>query len=271
MNLWAYFILLRPLNLLIVLFATFISFYLARILVDFGLFVRFSVPILILAGFSNALNDLLDVEIDRKAHPERPLPKGAIGRRGAVFYVLLLFFLNVFTAFFIPSLWARFLILLAIALSMTYNFILKKLPFVGNLTVSLLTALPFWVVAISFKKFDILWFPVVCSVYYNLLREAIKDAEDFPYDSAFGYKTLPYFLGEKGLRYYCFFLLLNLMGFTYWAFKTGFGDWRSLAILESIWVLLGVWLLSEKSYSKLSRVLKAFMMLVLLGLGLGRV
>jgi geranylgeranylglycerol-phosphate geranylgeranyltransferase len=41
----------------------------------------------------NALNDCIDIDIDRIAHPGRPLPSGRISRKGALYMATALFFL----------------------------------------------------------------------------------------------------------------------------------------------------------------------------------
>jgi geranylgeranylglycerol-phosphate geranylgeranyltransferase len=43
-----------------------------------------AVAAIALTAVANTVNDLADVEIDRVAHPERPLPSGAISPRAAM-------------------------------------------------------------------------------------------------------------------------------------------------------------------------------------------
>jgi len=85
--------LLRPLNTLFAMICVYIG------LVFNGDLERYwplaiAITAFIFSG-GNALNDALDSEIDRKAHPSRPIPSGSIPRRTALKIGIVLFSLGI--------------------------------------------------------------------------------------------------------------------------------------------------------------------------------
>lgn len=269
MNFFELLRLTRPLNLLIVIFATIVSFYITGTYTDFPLFLRFLMPLVILAAYANVLNDIMDSELDKKNHPERPIPRGTVKLKDALYFLLFVFLMLVFSIFFVPSVRVRFYFLVGLLLAFLYDVVLKKLPFIGNFVVSLLTAYPFIVVAVAFRRLNELWYPILCAILFNLVREAVKDAQDFKNDAEFGYKTLPYFIGYNGVKVYSVVLIILLVGLTLVAFKCGFGGWVFLVYMILLWCSAVVAILWVKAFSKLSILLKAFMILILLGFLIG--
>ncbi|MGB9824318.1 MAG: UbiA family prenyltransferase [Candidatus Hydrothermia bacterium] len=248
-----------------------VSFYVAGILKDCSVLLVFAIPIVLLAAFSNVLNDIMDYELDKKAHPQRPLPRGEVNQVEAFIFLLLILALYVVSIFFLPSIRARFFMVLGIFLAFLYDLFLKRLPFLGNFAVSLLTSFPFLIVAVAFDKFSRLWYPVICAIFYNLAREAVKDAEDFEHDREFGYKTIPLFFGLRGTKIYAASLFFALFILTMIAFKMGFGGWLFFAYMSLMWIFLILLLFVEKSLSRLSKVFKAFMILIIAGFLIGGV
>jgi geranylgeranylglycerol-phosphate geranylgeranyltransferase len=156
----------------------------------------------------NALNDILDVEIDRENKPNRPLPSGAISISRAKIVtssLMLISFLSLILAGYISTSfengledWAPSILiwLLAIFLLVNYesssNFSLKLkdrgLP--GNIAISLSVGM-----VILFGAAGVFDFTNarVISLFaigftYNLAREIIKDIEDI--DGDLGRNTL---------------------------------------------------------------------------------
>jgi 4-hydroxybenzoate polyprenyltransferase len=248
-----------------------VSFYIAGILKDSSVLLRFAIPIVLLAAFSNVLNDIIDYELDKKAHPQRPLPRGEVNQVEAFIFLFLILALYVVSIYFLPSIRARIYMGLGIFLAFLYDLYLKKLPFIGNFAVSALTSFPFLVVAVAFDKFGRLWYPVVCAIFYNLAREVVKDAEDFQHDREFGYKTIPLYLGLKGAKIYAAFLVFILFIFTVIAFKKGFGGWLFFIYMSLLWIFIMFLIFVENSFPRLSKFFKAFMILIIAGFLLGGV
>lgn len=177
----------------------------------------------------NALNDILDVEIDRENKPNRPLPSGAISISRAKIVtssLMLISFLSLIFAGYISTNfengledWAPSILiwLLAIFLLVNYesssNFSLKLkdrgLP--GNIAISLSVGM-----VILFGAAGVFDFTNarVISLFaigftYNLAREIIKDIEDI--DGDLGRNTLAMRVGVEKARMVAWVILLFTM------------------------------------------------------------
>lgn len=146
----------------------------------------------------NALNDYLDREIDKSAHPSRPIPAGFL-KPQSVKKIAYLFFgagiilsiLTVFLGYLIPGL----ISLLSALILISYDYYLKKIPLAGNITIGILGALVFIYsgafTSICFKHI----FAGVFAMLFHIAREIVKDIADAPYEKALGIKTLPSKIG----------------------------------------------------------------------------
>ncbi|MGD0250476.1 MAG: geranylgeranylglycerol-phosphate geranylgeranyltransferase [Thermoplasmata archaeon] len=153
----------------------------------------------ILAGIStalvtaagNVLNDILDLEVDRTNHPDRPLVKGEINVGTAQGLVVGLFVAGLFAA--LPVIAADplvgFLLAVAVLSLLGYEFLLKARGFVGNLVVALLTALVFLYGGAAAGNATLLLPFAGMAFLATLSREVIKDMEDVRGDV--GRTTLP--------------------------------------------------------------------------------
>jgi geranylgeranylglycerol-phosphate geranylgeranyltransferase len=138
---------------------------------------------------ANAWNDLADIDIDRRAHPERPLPSGLVSARAArrlagtagVAGVAL-------EAVGAPPLGA--LSVLVVALMYAYSPWIKRTGLPGNIVVAVLASLPFlyggWVVGHPRGAIVL----VMIAVPLHLAREIAKDLDDAPADAG-SRRTLP--------------------------------------------------------------------------------
>ena len=89
----------------------------------------------------NALNDYIDHEIDRTAHPERPIPSGRMERRSALHAALLMFVGSVVVSFLTFDMECIAVVIIAAVLMVAYEVALKQRGFVGNLTIAVLTGM----------------------------------------------------------------------------------------------------------------------------------
>jgi geranylgeranylglycerol-phosphate geranylgeranyltransferase len=154
---------------------------------------------LILAGVStacitaagNVLNDILDLEIDRTNHPDRPLVTGAVSVDTAKVLVIGLFFAGLFLV--LPVIAAAPLVGVilgfAVVALLGYEFLLKAQGFVGNLVVAFLTAMVFLYGGAAAGNAALLLPFAGMAFLATLSREVIKDMEDVKGDV--GRTTLP--------------------------------------------------------------------------------
>ncbi len=145
----------------------------------------------------NTINDYFDYEIDRINRPERPLPRGAMSRKTALYYSLSLFAVGLALAYFINT--ADFVLaIVAYAAMVLYAWKLKPLPFVGNLVVASLTGATPLYGALAVNRIGLAGYLALCAFLVNVAREVIKDIEDVEGDiTKGGAKTLPILWGGR--------------------------------------------------------------------------
>ncbi len=177
----------------------------------------------------NALNDILDVEIDKLNQPNRPLPSGDISLNNAKILTTILMcfslFCLVYAGFISSSIedgfedWAPSILiwLLAIFLltnyesSSNYSLKLKDRGLPGNLAISLSVGMVILFGAAGvFEPTE----PRVLSLFfiglsYNLAREIVKDIEDMEGDE--GRNTLAMRIGVEKARLIAWLILLLTM------------------------------------------------------------
>ena len=142
---------------------------------------------------ANAWNDADDVAIDRKIHPERPIPTGRIsvtqarrfGGGAAIVAMGLSFFANEFLGI---------LSILVVVLMLSYSRFLRRDPFAGTMAVGALASLPFLyggaAVGDGFRGAQLV--VLACSLHWA--REVAKDIDDVPGDAG-ARRTFPIVAG----------------------------------------------------------------------------
>lgn len=151
-----------------------------------------------LTVFANAYNDRFDLEIDRVAHPDRPLPRGALSE--AQVQYLYLGAAVAAAGFSLLAHPALCLASLAVLLAMVvYTMVLKRHGFVGNLTVAVLASLPFVYGATSAGNWKAGAELAVVAAPLHLAREIAKDIDDASGD-ALHRRTIPLVGGVGAAR-----------------------------------------------------------------------
>lgn len=182
----------------------------------------------ITAGASNTINDYFDIEIDKINRPERPIPRGAISKAGALRYYLVLsassLVLSAIVGYWTPN--PLFIPLFnGLFLFVGFFYALKGKPsgFPGNIIVgiSFSFGMPFGalfmidILAIPSK----VWFFFVTSSLLLISRELVKGMEDMEGDRQFRIKTVA---NTKGLKVASsmsiIFSILAIVSFTIPAF-----------------------------------------------------
>ena len=151
-----------------------------------------------LTAVANAENDIQDQSIDRVAHPDRPLPSGALrpvhARAVVVVAAILALLLSALLDVRLAGLSA-----VIIAVMLVYSRALKVRGFPGNLVVALLASLPFLYGAWSAGR-PLAAMPLVAvAVPLHLAREIAKDLEDASADAGTR-RTLPVAHGVHAAR-----------------------------------------------------------------------
>jgi len=144
----------------------------------------------------NVINDYFDYEIDRVNRPERPLPRGAIKKKTALWYAIALMGAGLILAILINA-YAFCLAGIAYTAMVLYAWKLKPMPFIGNLLVAGLTGATPLYGAMAVEKLGLAGYLAVCAFLVNVSREVVKDIEDVEGDLKEGARTLPIVWGRK--------------------------------------------------------------------------
>ncbi|AYB30869.1 geranylgeranylglycerol-phosphate geranylgeranyltransferase [Chryseolinea soli] len=186
-------------NLVIIAFA---QYFTARFLIGPQTFTDVHLAILSLSTVSIAaagyiINDYYDVKIDYINKPERVVIGKQITRRYAILFHVVLSSAGILLGVILS--WRIGAVnVFSVFLLWLYSNSLKRLPFVGNLTVAMLTGLSIYVVDLYYGTHSAMVIIYAAFAFFmTLVREIIKDMEDLKGDNTFGCRTLPIVLGMR--------------------------------------------------------------------------
>ena len=193
--------LLRPTNAVAAGLLTFIGAFVAGSL-SAPVPLTFAVVATVLAtGAGNAINDYFDREIDAINRPDRPIPRGDVTPRTALYFSLVLFAVAVGLTLLLPWLAIAIAVINLIAL-VSYTELFKGLPGVGNALVAYLTGSTFLfggaAVGGDLSTVVVLF---ALAAGATMAREIVKDVEDLRGDSQEGLTTLPIAIGRRQALY----------------------------------------------------------------------
>ena len=178
--------LLRPINGLITAGSVLLAAWLATGQLNLPAFIAaFSATLI--AGFGNGHNDIVDVEVDRLAHPNRPLPASGISGHAARRVTWACALVGCVSAMALPP------SCLAIAGVNTfglwfYNRRAKWWPFFGNALIAAIAASTFIYGGFAVGSLRGIWPITLFAFTLHLSREIIKDLEDLGPDRERGGK-----------------------------------------------------------------------------------
>ncbi len=178
-----------------------------------------SVAAFLVCAAGNAINDAVDVEIDRVNKAHRVLVRGGLSVRYAVWLAIISTALAIGVAV-VVNLEVLLIVIAACGLLTAYNLYLKRIPLVGNFVVALLGAMTFVAGGLAIHT-TWAWelpgplIPAVFALFLHIVREIIKDAEDIEADSSAGVCTLPQVVGVRSALMIALGLLFVLILLTY--------------------------------------------------------
>jgi len=182
-------------------------------------FITASIMIYLFTAGSMVLNDLFDINVDKINNPNRPLITGLISPREAIIFTTILFSFYIFLGVYcLPNIVSPIWKVSFISI-LLYTPILKKIPFIKNLTcASIITStVPF--IGLSINPGLIMkperitdWVPLTMRTLFitSLFIEIMLDISDRDGDAKTGIKTLPVLFGsQKTLWGLTLFLNIN--------------------------------------------------------------
>ena len=192
--------------------------------------------VLFFMGAGNAMNDLRDIEIDRIAHPNRPLAREALSEKEAKRLTISLALLS------LGSLVACSLMMddertytlsiygIVALLMLSYDSFLelKNKGLIGNISISLLVAAVTLYGASSVGELTnpLIWYVSGVVFFVNLAREIVKDCQDLDADSETRV-TLPMKIGLENSRMVAYVITLFgivMLYIPYWQGPFEFGQ-----------------------------------------------
>jgi 4-hydroxybenzoate polyprenyltransferase len=163
--------------------------------------------VLVAAG-GYSINDYYDVKIDLINKPERVVVGKTLPRRFVLLLHTLLTVSGIGLGFLLSWLIGGITFICGFLLWL-YSNALKRLPFIGNFIVAVLTGLSVWMVNLLFppNRPAILVYALF-AFFLTLIREIIKDMEDLKGDNTFGCRTLPIVWGLRGTKLFIYLIVM---------------------------------------------------------------
>lgn len=143
----------------------------------------------------NSLNDYLDREVDKLAHPERPLPSGRMRPETARNISITAFILSLALSVLLWDVASLLIVVSAVAIMLAYELRTKKMGLAGNLSIAWLTGALFLLGGAVMGRMEATVAFAFMAFLATLGREIVKDVQDM--DSDFDRKTLPQTVGAR--------------------------------------------------------------------------
>jgi geranylgeranylglycerol-phosphate geranylgeranyltransferase len=230
---------------------------------------------LLLEASTFALNDYVDLEIDRRnRRTDRPLVRGDLQPGVALVSFYLLFPLGILFSFLV-NLQCFAIALITGIFAILYDLRLKRTKIIGNLYIAYIMAVPFLFGAsvVSPTIPIAVWFLACIAFLAGVGREIMKDVMDMAGDRSQGVKSLPIYIGERRANrvtaaFYLIAVLLSFVPFLSPAFTTYHGNLLYLLLVclaDALFILMAATLAIGKT-PPLSQYRKMTLAAMLIGL-----
>ena len=192
-----------------------------------------TLAVVLFTGAGNAMNDIKDAEIDKTAHPMRPLPSGQLSIQQASRFTSLLWTLSVAghiggllaveptVSTYLPTV---IIYILAVVLMVTYDHgpATKNQGLSGNIVISLLVGAVILYGASGVGGFaqPVIWWIFGVVFLTNLAREMVKDCMDMEADEG-SRQTLPMTYGKEKVRMAAYVVIMGALVCLYVPFWQG--------------------------------------------------
>ena len=192
-----------------------------------------TLAVVLFTGAGNAMNDIKDAEIDKTAHPMRPIPSGQLSIQQASRFTSLLWTLSVAghiggllavepaVSTYLPTV---LIYILAVVLMVTYDHgpATKNRGLSGNIVISLLVGAVILYGASAVGGFvqPVIWWIFGVVFLTNLAREMVKDCMDMEADAG-SRQTLPMTYGKEKVRMAAYVVIMGALVCLYVPFWKG--------------------------------------------------
>jgi len=207
-----YFQMIRPLNVLLSGITVFIASYILN-QTNCKMIWIISIIVMLFCSFANIINDLFDFDTDKINNPKKYF-KILLLNSSTILITLITLLISalILAHLFLPinAIYYLYLICLLIILYTPY---LKGIPLLGNLVISFIVASVFIITELTFfNSFSyLLFYPCILTFLLTLIREIIKDIDDLQGDANAGIRTFPAVFGITYSKYLLLILIILLI------------------------------------------------------------
>ena len=198
--------------------------------------------VVLFTGAGNAMNDIKDADIDRSAHPMRPLPSERLTIAQASGFTALLWASSVLAHIgglsaveaqvdiYLPTV---LIYVLAVILMVTYDHgpATKNSGLTGNVVISLLVGavVLYGASSVGGIRQPVVWWVFGVVFLTNLAREMVKDCMDMEADEG-SRQTLPMTYGKEKVRMAAYVVVMGALVCLYVPFWRGPFEFNQLAL-----------------------------------------
>ena len=190
-------------------------------------------------GAGNTMNDIKDSEIDKTAHPNRPIPSQRIAINDAKKFTWILWTLSIVCVLFGTfrlyendmqwyPLVAIYVIAVALMISYDHGPKTKDSGLIGNVSISIMvgSVILYGASSVSAISTPLVWWTASVVFFTNLAREIVKDCQDMESDEGIR-NTLPMSFGLQNSRMAAYVIImasLVCLYMPYWKGPFEFGQ-----------------------------------------------
>ncbi|UCF78549.1 MAG: UbiA family prenyltransferase [Candidatus Eiseniibacteriota bacterium] len=227
------------------------------------------------AAFGYALNDYYDAAADRVTRSHRPIPSGALSRRGVLAVSLFCLGVTLLLTLALPLL-LRWTVVVLCLVVWLYSVRIKRTGFWGNLLVSLLAGFTLVFGALSAGHVKHAAFPALLAFLVHLPREVLKDVQDVEGDVLVGGRSIASALEPETAVKVASLLIVVLAAVALVPYVVAYYNHYYFAVvlvLDALllWLAATLWMgASGQKLERAVRILKFTMLVGLAAVGLGR-
>ena len=198
-----------------------------------------TLAVLFFIGAGNTMNDIKDSDIDKTAHPNRPIPSQRITIDDAKKFTWILWTLSIVCVLFGTfrlydndmqwyPLVAIYVIAVALMISYDHGPKTKDSGLIGNVSISIMvgSVILYGASSVSAISTPLVWWTASVVFFTNLAREIVKDCQDMESDEGIR-NTLPMSFGLQNSRMAAYVIImasLVCLYMPYWKGPFEFGQ-----------------------------------------------
>ena len=259
-----------------------IAVYIAAVIINDDILLKDIYNIIGIVALSmalgNVINDYEDIETDKISHPNRPYARDTIKVPQIKFLLLILSISVIILSLTLTVKTTLFLYVCILPALFFYTRYLKTIPVLGNIIIAfLLSSIFIFTELYITNDFRILLIPSTLIFGLSLLRELLKDIQDYSGDHISKIKTLPVVIGKQNAIYYAIVYIMIfgiLLAVSYFYYYININYLYSIIILIEIPLFIIVLLLLNnpsnstfKYISYLTKCMSVVGLIIILYLG----